>query len=113
MALQRFCFLAQSPVGDVDYVTLFCKSPSTRRKVVTFVLAGVLLQNSGGRRANYERVPTVVVLLAVMDVRPGNNHRQGNTVLVNDDVSLAGCPASHDQSGFSLFFSPFSGAETV
>jgi len=54
----------------VNYVAFLSKFAPTCRKVVTFVLTGVLLQHFGGRTANYERVPTVVVLLAVMNVRP-------------------------------------------
>jgi hypothetical protein len=53
----------------VNYVALLGQPPSTGREIVALVLAGMLLQNSGGRTTNDEGVPTVVVFLAVMNVR--------------------------------------------
>jgi hypothetical protein len=75
MALRLICFDAQPSVRNVDYVALLGQPPSASGEIVAFVLAGMLFQYSGARTGDHQRIPTVVVLLTVMNVRPGKNHR--------------------------------------
>jgi hypothetical protein len=69
MKLQPFCFDAQPPVGNVNGVAFLRQFPPTSREIVALVLTGMLLQDSRVGTGKHKRVPTVIVLLAVMDIR--------------------------------------------
>jgi len=88
MRLQPFCFDAQPPIGNVNGVAFLRQFPPAGRGIVALVLAGMLLQHSGAGTGKYKRVPTVIVLLAVMDIRARKNQGQGNSVLIYDNMSL-------------------------
>ena len=87
--LQPFCCDAQPPIGNVNGVAFLGQVAPTDREIVALVLAGMLLQDSRVGTWNYQRVPTVIMLLTVMDIRSRKNQGQGNAVLIYDNMSLA------------------------
>jgi len=70
MALHRVCFDSKPSVGNVNDVALLGQLPSTDGEIIAFVFAGMLLQNVRIGASKNESVPTVVVFLAIMNVRP-------------------------------------------
>jgi hypothetical protein len=81
-----WCAAAEPSVGDMNDVALPGKFTPAGREVVAFVLAGMLRQPSGVGTAEDERVPTMIVLFAVVHIRPRKDHREWNSVLVDDHM---------------------------
>ena len=69
MALHLICFYAQPSIGNVNYVAFLGQLPSTGGEIIALVLAGMLFQHRGARTSNHQGIPTVIVLLAIMNVR--------------------------------------------
>jgi len=87
----------------------FSLKPSTTEwEIVSLILASMLFNQSRTWSRNYERIPNVVMLFAVMDICSREYQSQGNTILI-DDIVPFGSQLSSICWVFPYFFPPSQG----
>jgi hypothetical protein len=81
------------------------KPLSAKWKIVSLIFASMLFDQARTWTSDDERIPTAVMLFAVMDICSRENQSQRNTILI-DDVMSFGSQLSSIRRVFPYFFPP-------